>query len=58
MLWLRRLEAMLRAALNRPHPQPMVQPLASHVHLWDRCRDYGQYSYRICLRGCGNRLPC
>jgi hypothetical protein len=58
MVWLRRLEAIVRALLSRPHPEPRVQPLVSHVHLWDICRDYGQYTYKICLRGCGAKQSC
>jgi hypothetical protein len=58
MVWLRRLEAVLRSWFHRPHPLPTVQPLARHVDLWDICRDYGQYTYRICLNGCNQRKPC
>jgi len=60
MMLLRRLEAIIRALLSKPHPQPgpLVQPLVGHVHRPDICRDYGQYNYKICLNGCNTRWPC
>lgn len=46
----------LREKLWRPASR--VISYAVHVHYWDWCRSYGQYRYRICLNGCGQRLSC
>lgn len=53
MSWLYRLLARIFGWRSTSTPQAIV-----HVHNWDICRTYGQYRYRICLNGCGQRLPC
>jgi hypothetical protein len=36
-----------------------VDVMLQHIHRWDICRDYGQYTYRRCLiEECTAKQPC
>lgn len=47
----------LREKLWRPTTR-VLSLYVTHIHYWDYCRQYGQYRYRICLNGCGQKLSC